>query len=127
MLKVILLAITGVLANNITGYYENGLGSSMQLTCTGTAAAAELSGFFFSSDRAAKGGYAISGKATTCDARAQLAFSVAWSNTLSGNELSATSWVAQALDTSPLSLSAMWINVGVLRESMAIGSDLFTQ
>lgn len=118
------------IGNNLTGHFKSPSGDVIVMTCTGTSAAAELSGTFLSASAMAS--YSLTGRATTCDSDAQLAFSVAWSNTQSGNEFSAQSWVAQAIlsDDRDTILQAMWVNVretdsGSTWRAMTSGTDSF--
>lgn len=119
---------------NLTGTYVSNLGSRMQLTCTGTAGAAQLSGTYFSAVGNAAGTYPLAGHATSCDRSAQGGFAVAWLNQQNGNSHSATSWTFRVdqYGKPPFVLEAYWTMVRETSEADAwsatnLGFDLFTQ
>ncbi len=119
---------------NLTGKYVNTLGSRMQLICTGSEGAAQLSGTYFSAVGNAAGTYPLTGYATSCDSSAVGGFSVAWINEQNGNSHSATSWSFSAdhYDKPPMVLQAYWTMVHATSNSDAwsatnLGFDLFAQ
>ena len=77
---------------NLTGYYENQLGSNMHIFCAETAESAILSGYYASAVGKAAGSYPLLGRATSCNNNAQGGFVVSWINKQNGNSLSSTSW-----------------------------------